>query len=405
VTRIAYVDPVGGLAGDMLIAALLDAGAPRSALEDATAALGLDVRIEVERVQRGGVSATHVDVHASPRTHERPARDLLDIVTEAPLSSTVRARSLDAISRMAASEGAVHGVAADAVVLHELGGDDTLVDICGTFALLEALGVERVVCAPLPMGRGVIASSHGSLPSPAPSTLALLRGVPVIGAQTPGELVTPTGAAIITTIADGFGAMPPMVLDGVGTGAGSREHADRPNIVRVMFGDAITTGTPGRGEVVVLEANVDDLVPELVPDVLDACRAAGAIDSWTTPVQMKKGRPGVIVSVLARPEDERVVAEALLRHSTTLGVRVQRLGRYALDRAIREVQVAGRTVRVKIGLLDGGVVNVAPEHDDCAIVAAATGRPVKQIWAEALAAATAAHGAGAPTEQVDDVAR
>jgi len=407
VTRIAYLDPVGGLAGDMLLAALLDGGAPRRALDETIAALGLpDVRIETQRTRRAGVAAMHVDVLVSPRTHERPARDMLDIVRTASLSSAVRTRSLEALERLAAAEAAIHGVAADAVVLHELGGDDTLVDVCGVFALLEALAVERVVCAPVPMGSGVIASDHGSLPAPAPATVALLRGASVVGVETPGELVTPTGAAIVTTAADAFGAMPSMVLDGVGTGAGAREHADRPNIVRVMLGHAAATaGSPGSSEVVALEANLDDLVPELVPDVVAACRAAGAIDAWITPIQMKKGRPGVIVGVLARPQDERSVAEALLQHSTSLGVRVQRMHRYELDRAIREVQVSGRTVRVKIGLLHGRVVNVAPEHDDCASVAAAAGRPVKQIWAEALAAATAAHGVDNPAEHADDVAR
>ncbi len=402
-TRVAYIDPVGGLAGDMWIAALLDAGAARRALDDAIVALGLpDAHVNAERVQHAGVAATHVEVIVTPRTHGRPAQELLDIVAAAALPPAVRANSIDAIGRLAAAEAEIHGVAADAVVLHELGGDDTLVDICGTFALLDALGVQRVVCAPVPMGRGVIASEHGPLPVPAPATLALLRGATVVGVDTPGELVTPTGAAIVATAAESFGPMPSMTLDVVGTGAGSRAHADRPNIVRVMLGDAAAIDRAGHGDVVVLEANLDDLVPELIPDVVDACRAAGAIDAWTTPIQMKKGRPGVIVSVLARPGDERLVAETLLRHSSSLGVRVHRLSRYELDRAIREVQVEGMAVRVKIGLLDGQVVNVAPEHDDCAAVAAATGRPVKQIWAEALTAATAAHSS---TERSDDLAR
>jgi uncharacterized protein (DUF111 family) len=180
-----------------------------------------------------------------------------------------------------------------------------------------------------------------------------------------------------------------MTIRTTGTGSGLREHPDRPNVVRITIGEAADR-RPGRGEVVLLQANVDDLVPELVPDVLEACAAAGAIDVWTAPIQMKKARPGVLLSVLGRPEDERALAETLLRHSSTLGVRVQRLERYELDRAIREVHVVGHPVRVKIGLLDGQVVNVAPEHDDCAAAASATGRPVKQIWAEAMSAATSA---------------
>jgi uncharacterized protein (TIGR00299 family) protein len=302
-----------------------------------------------------------------------------------------------------AAEAAVHGVDVGDVVLHELGGDDTLVDICGAFALLDALGVDRVICAPMPMGRGMVEGDHGPLPFPAPATFAVLQGIPVVGVSTPGELVTPTGAAIAVTAADSFGDLPAMSIDVVGIGAGTRVHADRPNILRVVLGDAAGSRS-ALTEVVVLEANVDDLVPELIPDVIDACTAAGAIDAWTTPIQMKKGRPGFLLSVLARPDGERRLAETLLRHSSTLGVRVRRHARYELDRAIREVHVDGRPVRVKIGLLDGRVVNVAPEHDDCAEVAAAIGRPVKQVWAEALAAATAALPEDAP-EDADERAR
>jgi uncharacterized protein (DUF111 family) len=181
---------------------------------------------------------------------------------------------------------------------------------------------------------------------------------------------------------------------------GSREHPDRPNILRLTIGDATIVAEPSAGEVVVLQTNVDDLVPELVPDVLDACLAAGALDAWTTPIQMKKGRPGVQLSVLGRPADEGILAETLLRHSSTLGVRVQRLTRYELDRIVREVRIEGQTIRIKIGLLDGAVVNLMPEHDDCASAAAATRRPVKQIWAEALALATAGSNS-----ELDDLAR
>jgi uncharacterized protein (TIGR00299 family) protein len=397
VTRVAYLDPVGGLAGDMLLAALLDAGAPREALDRSVRALGLEgVQINVTRPVRGGLASTHVDVRTA-EGRGRTAEAMRALVAGAALRERVLARSLDALDRLIAAEAAVHGVEPSEVVLHELGGDDTLVDICGAFALLDALEIERVVCAPIPLGRGVSEMEHGPMPLPAPATLALLAGVLVVGVETPGELVTPTGAAIVVTAADGFGEFPSMTIRATGSGSGAREHPDRPNVVRITIGEA--AGRAGRGEVVLLQANVDDLVPELVPDVLDACIAAGAIDVWTVPIQMKKARPGVLLSVLGRPEDERALAETLLRHSSTLGVRVQRLERYELDRAIREVHVAGHPVRVKIGLLEGQVVNVAPEHDDCAVVATATGRPVKQIWAEAMAAATAA------TEELDAHAR
>ena len=244
----------------------------------------------------------------------------------------------------------------------------------------------------LPIGGGTVEGAHGTLPAPAPATLALLRGAPVMGVPVEGELVTPTGAALVATLADAYGPPPPMNLETVGVGAGSRELPGLPNVVRVLLGTEVRTAdAAGRTqEVVLLEANVDDLVPELVPDVIEACLSAGALDAWSSPIHMKKGRPGVLLSVLGRPADESVLAATLLEHSTSLGVRVRRQSRYELDRAIREVSVQGHPVRVKIGLREGRVVNVAPEHDDCAAVAAASGRPVKQIWAEALAAATAA---------------
>jgi uncharacterized protein (TIGR00299 family) protein len=400
VTRVAYLDPVGGLAGDMLLAALLNARAPRAALDDVVFALGLqDVRIVAGPATPSGVVATHVDVSTN-RGRGRSAAEMRSIVERAGLRETVRSGSLEALDRLIEAETSVHGHDPSTLVLHELGDDDTLVDICGAFALLDALGVDRVVCGPLPMGRGVVDGDHGPLPAPAPATLALLQGVPVVGVATPGELVTPTGAAIAVTAADHFGELPAMTIEAVGVGAGTREHADRPNIVRVVIGEAAAEPDGDLTEIVILEANVDDLLPELVPDVIEACLAAGAIDAWAMPIQMKKGRSGLLLSVLGRPHDERGLAETLLRHSSTLGVRVRPLARYELDRAIREVRVEGRPVRVKIGLLRGEVVNVAPEHDDCAQVAAATGRPVKQIWAEALAAATATIPEGS-----DDLAR
>jgi len=387
VTRIAHVDPVGGLAGDMLLAALLDAGAPTQALDDTIAALGLEgVAIDVSRPVRGGLRSTHVEVRTNTGSG-RAATEMLALVVASRLAPRVRTDALAALDRLVAAEAAVHGIDPSAVVLHELGDDDTLVDICGAFALLDALDIERLICAPIPLGRGIGEMDHGTMPLPAPATMALLTGVPVVGVETAGELVTPTGAAIVVTAADAWGELPAMVLRTTGTGVGSREHPDRPNLVRVTIGDAVTEPR-GDTTVVLLQANVDDLVPELVPDVLEACTAAGAIDAWTVPIHMKKGRPGVMLSVLGRPANERQLAETLLAHSSTLGVRVQRLERYELDRAIREVDIGGHSVRVKIGLLEGRVVNVAPEHDDCAAVAAVTGRPVKQIWAEALAAAT-----------------
>jgi uncharacterized protein (TIGR00299 family) protein len=388
VTRIAYVDCIGGVAGDMLLAALVDAGAPPDRLSDVASELGLDdVAIDVRRVERQGVGALQVRVRdeADYRGDSgRPYTDLRDRVARAELPPRARERSLNALKRLAEIEGAIHGVAPDDVHFHELGGVDTLIDVCGVMTLLDELNVERVACSPLPYSRGLVRAAHGVLPVPAPATLALLVGAPLVGVETSGELVTPTGAAIVSTVADAWGLLPPLTLENVGYGAGSREIDDRPNLVRVVLGSAPAARD---GDVVLLETNLDDLNPELVPDAVERCLAAGALDVWTVPVNMKKGRPGVVFSALARPRDQAAVARAVFEETSALGVRFVEMKRYELEREERTVDLDGGTVRVKIGRLDGRVVNVAPEHDDCAALARSVGRSVKSVWVAALAAA------------------
>jgi hypothetical protein len=378
---------VGGLAGDMLLAALLDAGGDDGRLRAVPDALGLEgVEIAVDRVERQGIGALHVGVHTRTDAHpHRDYRELWSIVEGAELLSPgVRSQALDALARLAEAEARIHGVPVDEVHFHELGAVDTLVDLCGAFVLLDDLGVDRVSCSPLPFARGLTRAAHGVLPLPAPATLGLLEGAQLVGVESEAELVTPTGAAIAATVVETWGALPPLVLERVGYGAGTADFPDRPNVVRVVLGAATAAAT---GEVVLLETNLDDLVPELVPDAVERCFAAGALDVWTMPAQMKKGRPGIVLSALARPGAEQEVARAMLEETSALGVRVGRLARYELEREERVVEIAGGQVRIKVGLLDGRVVNVSPEHDDCSALAKATGRAVKSIWAEALALA------------------
>jgi uncharacterized protein (TIGR00299 family) protein len=382
---IAYLDCAGGLAGDMLLAALLDAGAPESALREVPRRLGLgEVELQLERVQRHGVGALHLDVVGDHG--ERTWRSLRDRLGAAAVDDRARA----VLARLAEVEADIHGVQVEDVHFHELGAVDTVVDVVGAVTLLAELGVERVVCSPLPMGRGVVRSAHGVLPLPAPATAALLVGKPVFGVDVEAELVTPTGAALAAILADDWGPMPEMTVERVGYGAGTADFAERANVLRVFLGRETTTLPVS--EVRLLETNLDDFLPELVPDAVARCFAAGALDVWTAPVGMKKGRPGIVLSALARPEAENAVARAILEQTTALGVRVAGLRRYELEREERTVAVDGRQVRVKVGLLDGRVVNVAPEHDDCAALARATGRPVKSVWAAALAAAAAEVG-------------
>jgi len=385
VSRVAYLDCVGGLAGDMLLAALLDAGGDLESLRKVPGALGIDgVEIAVERVERQGIGALLLSVVAPDDTSPRDYREIRGLVETADLPERARARSLDTFRRLAEVEGRIHGVAPDDVHFHELGSLDTLVDVCGAFVLLDELGVERVASSPLPFARGLTTAAHGTLPLPAPATLALLEGAALVGVDTEAELVTPTGAAIAAAIVGEWGALPPLTLDAVGYGAGTKDLADRPNVVRVVLGTEASRPT---GRVVLLETNLDDFAPELVPDAVERCFEAGALDVWTTPAQMKKGRPGFVLSALARPEAQAAIARVLLEETSALGVRVARLDRYELDRDERIVDVAGGSVRVKVGLLDGRVVNLAPEHDDCAELARSTGRSVQSVWAEALARA------------------
>ena len=383
-TRVAYLDCVAGLAGDMLLAALIDAGAELETLRAVPRALGIEgVEIDVERVERQGIGALHLRIDAPDDQDHRQYGHIRELVERADLSERARGRSLDAFRRLAEVEGGIHGVPPDDVHFHELGSLDTLVDICGAFVLLEELRVERVVSSPLPFARGFVDAAHGVLPLPAPATLGLLVGAELVGVDAEAELVTPTGAAIAATAVDAWSALPPLTLERVGYGAGTKDFGDRPNVVRIVLGSE----SRPRVSVVVLETNLDDLSPELVPDAIERCFEAGALDVWTVPAQMKKGRPGFVLSVLAPPDAQAAIARALLEETSALGVRVSRLERYELDREERAVEVAGGSVRIKVGLLDGRVVNFAPEHDDCAAVAKSSGRSVKSIWAEALARA------------------
>jgi hypothetical protein len=349
------------------------------------------VELRLERVERHGIGALHLNVLDHGRRAESgPARSWVSIrdqVSAAELGESVRSRALSVLRRLAEAEGGIHGVSPEEVHFHELGAVDTLVDVVGVVTLLASLGVERLVCSPLPLGRGTVRAAHGVLPLPAPATARLLRGAQVIGVELDAELVTPTGAALATGLADDWGPIPAIRLERDGFGAGTADFAERANLVRVLLGESDGGDGPRVQDVVLLETNLDDLIPEFIPDAAERCLAAGALDVWTAPVTMKKGRPGLIFSALARPADQNRVARAVLEHTSALGVRVSRLQRYELDRELRSVDVDGHEVRIKLGRLDGRVVNLAPEHDDCAAVANATGRPIKSIWAAALAAA------------------
>ena len=387
-TRIAYIDCFAGASGDMLLGALIDAGWPLVDLQAVAGALGLaGVTIRAERVVKHGLSGTqvHIDVpDAQPLRH--PA-DLKRLIGGAALPEAVRTQALSVIDALATVEARVHGIPVADVHFHEVGAVDTLIDVVGVIAGLHALGVTRVVAAPVPWSHGTIKIAHGEFPVPPPAVAALLEGVPVRGVDVAGELVTPTGAALLTGLAESFGLMPNMTVAGVAYGAGTRDWPDRPNMLRLVLGD--DEGTQGvRAEMLtVLACNLDDMVAEWYGPLVEAAFQAGALDAWLTPVQMKKGRPAVVVEVLCRPADAPALRELVFRQTTTLGIREYSVTRWALPRASRTVHTPYGPVRVKTGQLPGGGEKFAPEHDDCAANAVEHGVSVREVWLAAVQAA------------------
>jgi uncharacterized protein (TIGR00299 family) protein len=388
-TRLLYLDCVAGVAGDMFLGALVDAGADPQAVGAGLAGLGVDgLELRTETVSRHAIAATHATVHAAPGQPQRDWRSIRTLIDAAGLPERARERAQEAFKRLAHAEARIHAVDPEQVHFHEVGAVDAIGEVCGVALALEDLRVDRVVCSPLPVGRGFVKAAHGRLPLPAPATLALLEGALLYGVEVETELVTPTAAALVAALAAGYGPLPRITLETSGYGAGTRDGAERPNVVRAILG---AETAPATRPVSLIEANLDDLLPELAPDAAAACFEAGALDVWTAPAQMKHGRPGFVLSALTRPDDERAVATAMLRETSTLGVRIARLDRIELERESRTVEVAGEPVRVKVGRLDGAVVNLAPEHADCERVARSSGTPVKTVWAQALAAAHREH--------------
>lgn len=383
--RILYLDLVSGASGDMLLGALLDAGADAGEVHRTLDGLGLpgwDLR--TKEVNKNGIRATKVDVVVTDDATSRTYPEIRAIVERAQLNADVRDRALATFDALAEAEASVHGIALDDVHLHEVGGHDAIVDVVGTIAALSTLQCDLVVASPVPLGSGWIGSAHGPLPVPAPAVVELLRHVPVWG-EGEGELVTPTGAALLLTIVDRFGPVPPMSVAGVGYGAGTRDTT-RPNVLRVLIGEAHASELEAEGSIVV-ETNLDDMSPELFPHVLEMLLAAGAADAWVTPVLMKKGRPGFVLSALVTSSRLDLVRDVIFRETTTLGVRSYVVDKQELERSWIEVEIAGHPVRVKTGMRGGSPITLSPEHDDAQRVARATGLPLKEVYAQAVAEA------------------
>ncbi|MDQ1641425.1 MAG: pyridinium-3,5-bisthiocarboxylic acid mononucleotide nickel chelatase [Actinomycetota bacterium] len=392
--KVAWFDCQAGASGDMFLGALVDAGAPLSTLQAAVDAVGVEpVRLEQRAVTRQGIAATRVDVQAPPSDVTRTWADIRGLLDRAPLDDAVRARSLDVFARLARAEAAAHGVGADEVHFHEVGALDAIADVVASCAGLEALGISEAVASPVTLGSGTASGAHGVVPVPGPAVLALLAeaGAPVQSGPSASEMCTPTGAALLAATVSTWGGLPLMTVTATGVGAGSRDDEGVANVLRVVIGDRVTMD--GSTESVVLSANVDDLDPRLWPAVLARLLDAGADDAWLTPILMKKGRPAHTLSVLTDRGRAESLRRVVFTETSTIGLREQVVTKHALARELRTVDVDGESVRVKVALLDGAVVNATPEFDDVVAAASRLGRPVKSV----LAAASAVVHAATPT--------
>ncbi len=382
-----YFDCVSGASGDMILGALLDAGLSADVLRARLAALHLPgFELRVGKVEKCGIAATQVDVVVDDDVPERHLPQLVAIVQGGDLPAHVVEKSIAVLHRIGEAEAAIHSSSLDHVHLHELGGIDTIVDVVGAVSGLDALGIERVRCSPIPLGRGFTNSAHGRIPLPAPATVALLRGAPVTGSEIQAETVTPTGAALLSTLSTDFGAIPAMTLSAVGYGAGRKDFAI-PNVLRVLVGEAAAAGDSGLQALVVLETNIDDLNPETYDYVMGRLFAAGALDVFLAPIQMKKNRPATLLSVICWPSAAAVLSEILFSETSTLGIRRYEVMRQALPRRSQTVETTYGSVRVKVAHWGDGQAKAAPEYEDCRKLAAQHNIPLREVY---LAAAQAA---------------
>jgi uncharacterized protein (TIGR00299 family) protein len=392
---IGWVDASAGASGDMLLGALLGAGVPVSVLADAVGAVAPEhVALRPEQVSRAGFAATacHVDV-ADSSTH-RTWSDIAALLAGADLAEPVRARASATFERLAGAEAAVHGTSPADVHFHEVGALDAVADVVGVCAGLQHLGLDQLVVSTVAVGAGRVHGAHGDLAVPPPAVAELLRGVPSYagpGGATVGELCTPTGAALLVANATSFGPQPAMSVSSVGVGAGGRDPGTHANVLRLLVGrpaadPAAASPAVARPGPLLLEANIDDLDPRLWPNVIAALLLAGASDAWLTPIIMKKGRPAHTLTALVTDDRAAAVRTEMFEQTSTIGLREIAVGKTALDRSMRSVEVDGHRIAVKLASRDGRVVNVQPEYDDVVRAATASGRPVKDVLADAAAA-------------------
>jgi len=427
--RIAYLECFSGISGDMFLGALVDAGVPLELLTNTVAALGVDARLEVSRIQRSGISAIKLDViaagekelpreefwekqshhaghshqhehshadhepHDHPHEHEhshhhehRGLKEIRGIIGRAGISETAKQKAIRIFEVLGTAEAKVHNTGIENIHFHEVGAVDAIVDITCAAVGAEALGVDTIVCSPLNVGGGTVKCAHGTFPIPAPATLEILRNAPVYSGEIQKELVTPTGAAIVSVLASRFSNFPRMKPEKVGYGAGSRDLKDFPNVLRITIGETLeehSTLVPEEA-ITILEANVDDMTPQLFGYVMERALQAGALDVFATSVLMKKNRPGILLTVLCRPEEAERLKQLIFAETTTLGVRMREEKRATLSRRHVSVNTKWGEIRMKVANLNGSISNYSPEYEDCRRIAEQQRVPLKSVMQEAI---------------------
>ena len=434
--RIAYLDCFSGISGDMFLGALVDLGVPTALFEEAVRALEVEAELRIGRVSRSGIHATKVDVYShgekdlpreaflehshehglgghahqpAPQVRERPnhshaqagpglaeagpekravrgLEEILRMIRRAKLGESTKRTAVEIFEALAVAEAKIHQVSIDRVHFHEVGAVDAMVDIVCAAVGAEALAVDELLSSPLNLGGGTVRCVHGTFPVPAPATLELLRGIPVYSSGVQAELVTPTGAAIVKTLVRRFQPFPPMKVDKIGYGAGTRDLEEQPNVCRITVGEsqAEAASQPSEETITILEANLDDLNPQIFGYVMDRLLEEGALDVFGMTVQMKKNRPGMRLTVLCRPEDASRLTHLLFRETTTLGVRRRQENREVLDRRWVTVNTQWGDVRMKVGSFNGNVTNYAPEYEDCRRIAREQQVPLKRVIEQAV---------------------
>ncbi len=368
----------------MVLGALLDLGLPPEVLDEGWRMLGLQrVKLKVRKAQRGGLMGTQVEVVSQGKARIRNYREMKEMVTGSALPEGVKDLTLKILGRLAQVEANIHGLDVEEVHFHEIGGLDTIIDAVGSALGAAHFSWDEIISSPLPLSRGWVEGGHGRLPLPAPATVALLEGVPITPTWIGGETVTPTGAAILTSLAAGFGSLPEMAVKGVGYGAGMRDPEEVPNLLRIIHG---VREREREEDVWVLEADVDDMSPELFPYLNQLLLQEGALDASQTPIQMKKGRPGFTIRVLSPESQRERLIQLILKESTTLGVRMYRVERVTLPREEREVTTKYGPIRIKVAFdHEGGIINIMPEYESCRQAAEEKKVPLKEVYQEALA--------------------